>query len=115
MVLVCHVTLQDHLIKGSCDFMERNGRYNGFGLSRDLTRPRDQELMVSYHPTKFSNYRHCGSGDVFLVVEEEDPTWSRLKPTLLFISKAHDMPCSHTQNFRTKILLFASLSTKNLR
>ena len=24
MILVCYVTLQDHVIKGSCDFMARN-------------------------------------------------------------------------------------------
>ena len=30
--------------------------------------------MVSAHPVKFGSYKHCGSGDMFLVVEEQDST-----------------------------------------
>ena len=30
MIFVCHVTLQDHVIKGSCDFINRS-------LSRQVT------------------------------------------------------------------------------
>ena len=39
---------------------------------------------------------------VFLVVEEQDPTWlgQHLNLTLRFISKAHDNLCFHTRNFR---------------
>ena len=70
-VLICHETLQDHLVKVSCDFVEISSRYNGFGLSRNPTRPREEDLMVSYHPAKFSDHWHCGSGNMFLVVEEE--------------------------------------------
>ena len=114
-VLICHETLQHHLVKVSCDFVEMSSRYNGFGLSRNPTRPREEDLMVSYHPAKFSDHWHCGSGNMFLVVEEEYSTWSRVNLPLLFVSQAHGMPCSHTQNFRTQILLFASLPLKNFR
>ena len=48
------------------------------------------------------SHRHCGSGDtMFLVVEGQDSTCPRFNLPLLFISKAHGMPCSHTRNFRT--------------
>ena len=63
MILVCHKTSQNHVIKESCDFIGRSPlrlvtimpsliaidtqtlRYNGFSLSRDLTRSRDQRVM----------------------------------------------------------------------
>lgn len=81
MVLVCHGILQDHIIKGSCDF-------TGRGVSKK-----------SYHLASFGDHRHCGSGDLMLlVVEGEDSTCPRT--TLLFIFKAHGMLCSHTRNFR---------------
>ena len=58
--------------------------------------------MVSHHTAKFGGHRHCGSGDMmFVVVEEQDSTCPRLDPPLLFISKAHGIPCPHIQNFRT--------------
>ena len=46
--------------------------------------------MVSHHPAKFGDHRHCGSGDVF----SENSRHSRFNPPLLFIStgrglKAH--------------------------
>ena len=56
--LVWHVTLQDHLIKGSCDFMKGSPSLyvtilpslvtigdNIFKLSCDLVRPRDQRVL----------------------------------------------------------------------
>ena len=50
--------------------------------------------MIGYHPAKFGDNRHCGSGDLmFVVVEGQDSTCPRLDPPLLFISKAHGMPC----------------------
>ena len=37
--------------------------------------------MVSHHRAKFDGYRHCSSGDnTFLVVEEQDFTYSPLNP-----------------------------------
>ena len=51
-----------------------------------------EPLMVSHHPTKFGDDRHCDSGDVmFLVLEGQNSTWPYLNPQLLFISKAHGM------------------------
>ena len=45
--LICHVTLHDHVIEGSCDVMGRS------------------PLMVSYHAAKFGSHKHCGTGDIF--------------------------------------------------
>ena len=42
---------------------------------------------------------------LFLVVEGQDSTYSRLNPSLMFISKAHDMSCSHIRKFKVKIAL----------
>ena len=36
--------------------------------------------MVSHHSAKFGGYRHFGGGDMILVVEEQDSTFSRLNP-----------------------------------
>ena len=54
--------------------------------------------MVSHHPEKFGDHRHCGSGDImFLVTEEENSRCSRFNPpllfnpSLLFISKGHGL------------------------
>ena len=53
--------------------------------------------MVSHHPAKFGDHRHCGSGDMFLVAEEENSRCSRFNlpllfnPPLLFISKGHGL------------------------
>ena len=58
--------------------------------------------MVSHYPAKFGDHSHCGSRDMmFLEVEGKDSTCPRFNPPLLFISKAHDMLFSCTQNFRT--------------
>ena len=78
MYLIFHVTSRDHLIEGSREFME--------------------PFMENYHPVMFGVHRYCVSGDMFLVVEEEDSTCSRLNPPLPFISRAHGMP--HTGKFR---------------
>ena len=45
--------------------------------------------MVSRHPARFSVHRHFGSADmIYLMVEGQDFTYSRVNPQLLFISKA---------------------------
>ena len=46
-----------------------------------------------FHPAKFAGHRYCGSGGdvMFLAVEEQDSTCSRLNPLLLFISKRHGL------------------------
>ena len=52
MILVCHVILQDHVIKESCNFMSK---------------------ILS---AQFGGYRHYGSADLmFLVVEGQDSAW----------------------------------------
>ena len=48
-----------------------------------------QPVMVCQKPAKFGGHRHCGSGDMFLVAEEEDSRCSRFNSPLLFISKRH--------------------------
>ena len=54
--------------------------------------------MVSHQPVKFGYHRHCGSGDMFLVVEEgEDFTSPHLNLPLLVVSKVYGMPCQHTK------------------
>ena len=54
--------------------------------------------MVNHHPSKFG-HGHCGNGDIFSVVEEQDSTCSRLNRPLLFLSKelsrfeSHEISC----------------------
>ena len=53
--------------------------------------------MVSHHSTKFGDHRPCGSGNMFLVAEEENSRCSRFNlpllfnPPLLFISEGHGL------------------------
>ena len=47
MIFACHVTLQDHVIRGLCYFIIRG------------------PSSVNHHPTKFRGHRYCGSGDWF--------------------------------------------------
>ena len=73
--------------------------------SRDK-RPRDKRvmlfyewepLMVSHHPARFGGHMYCGSGDSVFSGEGHDFLCLCLNPPLLFISKAHGMPCLYTQ------------------
>ena len=42
--------------------------------------------MISNHPVKVGDHRHCGSGDMtFLVVEVQNSPCSCLNPPLLFV------------------------------
>ena len=50
MVLACHVILQDHVIKGLCDFMG------------------SQPIKLSYHPAKFGGHRYYGCRDIMVFV-----------------------------------------------
>ena len=61
--------------------------------------------MVSYHPAKLCDHRHCGSGDImFLVAEEENSRYSLFNPPLLFnlpllfISKGHGLKVKWFEN-----------------
>ena len=53
--------------------------------------------MSSHYPDKFGGHRHCGSGDMLLVVGGKDSTRPHFNLLLLLISKSHDLPCSHTK------------------
>ena len=118
MVFICHVTLQDQVIKVLIKWL----------YSR-------KSLKTSQHPTRFVSYRHCGSGYIIvlfchvifqdrvikgscdlitsssslqittlpnfgaiciavvdiLALEEQDSTCSRLNLLLLFFSKGHGL------------------------
>ena len=68
--------------------------------------------MVIHYPTKFDGHKICDSGDMILLVAEgQDFTCSHLILSLLFISKAHGMLCSHTQNSTIKKTLIKSFAT----
>ena len=48
--------------------------------------------MISYHHAKFGDHRQCGSGDIMLLVaEEENCRCSRFNLPLLFISKGRGL------------------------
>ena len=94
MVLVCHVILQDNMTKGWSNTIGRSPSWQvtsllslvaigtvavkiWFRLSRDLTRRRDQRVMwlyghepikVSYNSATFGGHRHCGSGNIMVLV-----------------------------------------------
>ena len=127
IVLVCHVISQDHARKQPFDFRGRKpsrqvtklqslvaivtlGVKLDFSLPRDSARLLDQKvkwfyewefLLISHLSTKFSNYRHSGSRNIFLVVEEHYSTCPGSNPPLVFIAKSYGMSCSHTKNFGT--------------
>ena len=44
-----------------------------------------EPLIVSHPPAKFGGHGHCGSGDLFLVVEEEDSRCSGFNSPLLLV------------------------------
>ena len=44
--------------------------------------------MVSHHPAKFVIHRHCGGGDMFLVVEKEDSTFFRKIHQYIYLQTA---------------------------
>ena len=44
-----------------------------------------EPLIVSHSPAKFGGHGHCGSGDLFLVVEEEDSRCSGFNSPLLSV------------------------------
>ena len=53
--------------------------------------------MASHHSAKFGKHRHCDSGDMLLLAEEENSRCSHFNlpllfnPSLLFISKGHGL------------------------
>ena len=75
--------------------------------------------MLTHHPEMFGDHRHYDKGHIMpLVVEGQDSTRSCLNPPLLFISKAHETLCLHTQNFtvtRTLKKVFSSVSREVIK
>ena len=51
--------------------------------------------MVIHYPAKSNCHSHGGSGNMLLVVEEQDSTCS-LSSDMAFFSEAHGISCSHT-------------------
>ena len=97
--------LENHMIKGSCNFTARShwskGHINLWVGAPDL----------SHYPPKFVDHSQHVSGDImFLVVEKQDSTSSCLNLPLLFISKAHGLLRLHTRNFTTKRTLTKSFA-----
>ena len=82
-------------------------------MSRYGQKPRS----VSHHPTKFCGFRHCGSGDIMILVCHvilEDHVIKVLKSAITIFSKAHGMSHSHIRNFTIKVALtetFACVSS----
>ena len=68
---------------------KHSGSGDVFSLSCDLAGPCDQRVMrfygweplIGHHPAKFDDYSRCGGGYMYLVVEGQDSTCSRLKRT----------------------------------
>ena len=52
--------------------------------------------MIRQNLAKFDGHRQCGSGNLFLVVDQQNSLYSGLNPPLLFISTAHSILRSHT-------------------
>ena len=70
---VCHMIRQDHVIKGSCDFISRS--------------------PSSYDPAKFGSLRHSGSGEVFGLSRDLDVMMSPIPAWLVsFESALFDVP-----------------------
>ena len=92
IISVCNLLSQGHVVKCCSNFMGRIPSWQFTSLlsraaigtviveirfSCDLARPRDQNVIwlyrrepikVSYHPAKFGGHRHCGSGDIMILV-----------------------------------------------
>ena len=62
----------------------------------------------SHHPTKFCGFRHCGSGNIMVLVCHvilENHLIKALKLALTVYSKAHGMSYSHIRNLTIKVAL----------
>ena len=56
--------------------------------------------MVGHHPANFGGQRHCGIGDIMILVVEEQGFTCCLILLLLFVPKAHGMLRLHARNFK---------------
>ena len=56
--------------------------------------------MISHCPAKFGGHRHCGSGDIMLLVaEEEDFRCCHFNSPLLFISKRYRFKSTYKNSY----------------
>ena len=67
--------------------------------------------MVSHNPAKSDGHRHCGSRDMFFVVEGQDSTIPRLDPLLLLSLGL--MACYVHTHTHTKLQDVGACSTGN--
>ena len=70
MILVCHVVLQDYVIKGSLEFYWQ------------------EAIKVGYHPVKFGSHRHSDGGDIVVLVCHVMPQDHRIKGSCDFIGRS---------------------------
>ena len=74
---------------------------------------------VNHHPTKFCGFRHCGHGDIMILVCHvilEDHVIKAVKSAIAIFFKAHGMSYSHIRNFKIKVALtktFACVSSNS--
>ena len=99
MFSICHVTLEDYVTKGSCDYIAKfkGHRYCGSGdimvlvfhvVSQEHVIKGSYDFMagspswLSHHPVKLGGLRYCVRGDIVFLVFEK-----------LSISEAYGMLC----------------------
>ena len=93
-------------------------KYNGLSLAQDLTNRLDQgvvwldrwrPLMTSHYHAKFDGHKHWRSGDMFLVIAEEESI-CLFESAITYWSLKY-MACHvHTQNFRRLTRKFTGVS-----
>ena len=93
-------------------------KYNGLSLTQDLTNRLDQgvvwldrwrPLMTSHYHAKFGGHKHWCSGDMFLVIAEEESI-CLFESAITYWSLKY-MACHvHTQNFRRLTRKFTGVS-----
>ena len=69
MYLSCHLTLQDHVIKGFCDFIEGSPslyRTNMPSLVAVVTVIVKITYLICQVNLQDGGHRHCGNGDVLI-------------------------------------------------
>ena len=134
MVLVSYEILEDHVIKGSCDFMCKNPSTKviiqlsfvaletavlGIKWFKFVTRFGKMiwskghitlwaEAQVSHHRSNSRGLRHWASGDEMILVCRmilKDHVTKALKSAITIFPKAHGMSYSHIRNFTITVAL----------
>ena len=68
---------------------------------------------VSHHPNKVCGFRHCGSGDIMVLVGHvilEDHVIKALKSAITIFSKSHGMSYSHLRNLTIEVALMKTFA-----